>query len=347
MDLGTSSSEARDADHHLLASRVASVFSDAADARTRSDADELRRCLNPERLMAPRNYYSKVETLSRVTGAFVKRKGFGNAFERSNTNIVEEAISYVAKPICAMEQANLDQLWALSFLRRVHATDEEVLAEGSGIAFDAEAAPVIGNSRDLARHADRRSRYLRGLGASSRRLMGGGNGTTGAAAAAVGADAAAGTTTTTATSTTTTATAITTGTTSNHSSAADATPPSTTGGGGGETSSSSTSSSTASAAAGGGSTRSMRNVRAQTAQLERRIADRLSSRFDPVSIDDDIEAGYFFRRHWWGSKRWRKLIELMGQQQVCVCVCVRARVCVCACGCVAQSEVRAGCQWHR
>ena len=61
-----------------------------------------------------------METFSRITRAFVRRPGYGNAFERSNTNIVEEAVSYAAKPVSTEELTNLDLLWNVNYLRRMH-----------------------------------------------------------------------------------------------------------------------------------------------------------------------------------------------------------------------------------
>ena len=241
-----------EADVGDVASRVAGIFADAADEA--AETDELRQCLDPEMLMAPRKYYSKVETLSRVTAAFVQRKGFGNGFERSNTNIVEEAVSYAAKPVSMEDQDFLDRLWDLDFLRRVSRTrrpntgsrrsgtassDSPDQSPSASSASLLDSSPSVSSrnlvSLDSAQGGEQRSRHSSTRNSSAIR----------AAAAAAAAQ-----------------TSVT------------------------------------------------------TLQLERRIARRLSSRFQPASIDEDIEAGYFFRQHWWGNQRWRKLIQLMGQHAV-------------------------------
>lgn len=208
------------------ASLIAEIVSGARPAEPRS-------CTDVEKLMAPRKYYSRTETLARITTSFVRRKGHGNAFERSNMNIVEEAMSHAAKPVSVIEQANLDLLWDVNFLRRLHFED----------LSDVSDRPSSRRSRDLRNTASAAATATEAPRTNSRRRS-----------------------------------MSATLTSARRYSEDLSLPP-------------------------------------EATLREQQYLKRLTSKFDPRSIDEDIDEGFFFRRHWWGDARWRKLLELIAQQQ--------------------------------
>lgn len=208
-----------------LESQIAQIMADEVDVQSNSN-DKSRRCCNMNSLTLPRNYYSKLETLARITNSLIKRPGFGSAFERSNTNVIEEVLGYAAMPISSVEQANLDLIWNVSFLRRLQAET---------VCIGKEKIDTL--SRPTTRESTRVD-----------------NGSVESAAHV--------------------ATQVT-----------DV---------------------------------PVNDDVATNTRIEQKSSRRLSNRFIPQNIDKDIEEGYFFRRHWWGDKRWRKLMELLAQQQVCL-----------------------------
>jgi hypothetical protein len=230
-----------------------------------------------------------------MTSALVRRPGFGTAFERCNTNIVEEALCYAAKSVSRVEQANLDLLWDVNLLLRLHnegrvTTSSDYRSGRRIITSDADGGGTDSSSSSGGSSSSSR----RGAGANdsgSTGFGGGGGNTTrnnssAACAANLSSNPQAG------------------GVAVGVGSSAD-------GGGGG----------------GGGAEATAARQRRRpppavsvdaftNARIQEKSDRCLTNRFHPRSIDEDIEEGYFFRRHWWGDKRWRKLMQLMAQQQV-------------------------------